>query len=1114
MALEQSKLRTLEDWLDDLCARFIINLPAEDLSSMERICFHVEEAQWFYEDFIRPADPNLPTLTLRNFCAMIFKHCPLLADFPVEAHEKAFENFMQYKQRIPVRGAIMLNEAMDHVVLVKGWKKTASWSFPRGKINMDEDDLDCAIREVEEETGLELREAGLVPDDEAVKYIELNIREQAIRLYVFRNIPMDTTFEPKTRKEISKIEWFPLSELPTFRKKNNQLHDDPANSSVSAAVSSANNRFYIVAPFLGPLKKWVQKQKRMDARRQGTTTDMSHLIPSNIPEEAYAEGLETAHPYNHGDNNYSYGQQQQQQANLDDASHDLQRLMKLESSGNPTVHISAPVANSAEMSDRLMSMLKIGGVGGSPDSRGSQGSHQPQQSFGAQQQPQQHQQHQQHQNQQFQQHQLNQQHQSSTEYSHHGGTSHSNIEPSQPPLIKQTPPTQIHHPQPIPPQVQKANLDQGLLSYATPPPTNGKPQQQGPSYSLQTILAQTRLQQQQQQEYQRRAQQQAQEQSQQQAQDQSQQQQQHQHQQNLGQQQTHLGFPGHPDAQQQPQHQPMNGPGPYSQQHQTPELAIPQSHSQPQSVPGYQGEQYGSRPVSGQYNVNPPHSAHGSHVSGGNLSNHTKGLLGMFGSETSSGTQPIPIPAPQHQQATPETMPQRSWPNETPEQQLARTQALNGHGNINGNLDGTAHMVSQTSASQIGSHPSHMDPMAMHNGQAILNGMMQKTQQHGMSSDKQRSALLDMFKGGPSPSSSINEQQQPMTQPDSYRQSPMDGQSFAGPRHNGGGDSSVQNLHNAMGGLALQGGVRQSSSMSNPPYVRGTVSIESPMPLLQSNSISPSVGSQSRHSQTPYNFDRSTLESTGPNQSAMASPPIINGAAVPGGSKRAESTPEQKQRLLSLFSGQQQGHPQQSQQPQQSSGFHQQSSGQFHQQPQQHPMALHSRQQSSPQQHYAQVYGQQNHQQQHGHIQSHMQYSGSHQPQGQQPHPLSQSQVPGTEAVYFDKAKGPEVMQPRGASGGPGSAGSGPVHMHRQPHSQQPQQYNTTEAFHRLPSTASAMSDGSHPSNGGKNTPISPADRNFLLGYLQSAMTTTPAETSGAPNSGVGPAATQPAGSR
>ena len=35
----------------------------------------------------------------------------------------AFEQFMMYKKRVPVRGAIMLNEAMDAAVLVKGWKK-------------------------------------------------------------------------------------------------------------------------------------------------------------------------------------------------------------------------------------------------------------------------------------------------------------------------------------------------------------------------------------------------------------------------------------------------------------------------------------------------------------------------------------------------------------------------------------------------------------------------------------------------------------------------------------------------------------------------------------------------------------------------------------------------------------------------------------------------------------------------------------------------------------------------------------------------------------------------------------------------------------------------------
>ena len=134
----------LEDWLDDLCVRFIINLPPEELESVERICFQVEEAQWFYEDFIRPLDPSLPSLPLRAFSLRIFQHCPLFSSWSAEHYTTAFAEFMAYKSRVPVRGAILLNDAMDECVLVKGWKKGANWSFPRGKINKDENDLDCA----------------------------------------------------------------------------------------------------------------------------------------------------------------------------------------------------------------------------------------------------------------------------------------------------------------------------------------------------------------------------------------------------------------------------------------------------------------------------------------------------------------------------------------------------------------------------------------------------------------------------------------------------------------------------------------------------------------------------------------------------------------------------------------------------------------------------------------------------------------------------------------------------------------------------------------------------------------------------------------------------------
>ncbi|MCJ1258433.1 mRNA-decapping enzyme subunit 2 [Lignoscripta atroalba] len=249
----------LDDWLDDLCVRFIVNLPREELESVERICFQVEEAQWFYEDFIRPLDPYLPSLNLRQFCLRIFQHCPLLSGFSPYHHSTAFSEFLAYKTRVPVRGAIMLNEAMDEVVLVKGWKKSANWSFPRGKINKDEKDLDCAIREVYEETGFDIQAAGLVKQDEDMRFVEITMREQHMRLYIFRGVPMDTYFEPRTRKEISKIQWYKLSELPTLKRSKQYQEGHGEDLAVNA------NKFYMVAPFLNPLKKWISQERKQDA---------------------------------------------------------------------------------------------------------------------------------------------------------------------------------------------------------------------------------------------------------------------------------------------------------------------------------------------------------------------------------------------------------------------------------------------------------------------------------------------------------------------------------------------------------------------------------------------------------------------------------------------------------------------------------------------------------------------------------------------------------------------------------------------------------------------------------------------------------------------------------
>lgn len=91
----------------------------------------------------------------------------------------------------------MLNPDLDQCVLVRGMRSSASWSFPRGKINQDERDEDCAVREVLEETGFDASDMVQAED-----FIEITMKNQNMKLYIIPGVPLDTVFEPRTRNEI------------------------------------------------------------------------------------------------------------------------------------------------------------------------------------------------------------------------------------------------------------------------------------------------------------------------------------------------------------------------------------------------------------------------------------------------------------------------------------------------------------------------------------------------------------------------------------------------------------------------------------------------------------------------------------------------------------------------------------------------------------------------------------------------------------------------------------------------------------------------------------------------------------------------------------------------
>jgi Dcp2, box A domain len=76
-----------------------------------------DDRHWFYEDFVREGNPQFPSLPLKKFSQIFFHACPVLHQWSSD-FEIAFNNFMQYKTRVPVCGAIMLNDTWEKVRII------------------------------------------------------------------------------------------------------------------------------------------------------------------------------------------------------------------------------------------------------------------------------------------------------------------------------------------------------------------------------------------------------------------------------------------------------------------------------------------------------------------------------------------------------------------------------------------------------------------------------------------------------------------------------------------------------------------------------------------------------------------------------------------------------------------------------------------------------------------------------------------------------------------------------------------------------------------------------------------------------------------------------------
>ena len=118
---------------------------------------------------------------------------------------------------------VITKEAEPKVLLIQrgGEPFKGCWAFPGGFMNMDETTEQCAIRELEEETGLQVSNVILIG---AYSKVDRDPRGRTISVAYLAIV--DNSLEVTGQDDAAKAEWWPLSALPQLAFDHEEIMQD------------------------------------------------------------------------------------------------------------------------------------------------------------------------------------------------------------------------------------------------------------------------------------------------------------------------------------------------------------------------------------------------------------------------------------------------------------------------------------------------------------------------------------------------------------------------------------------------------------------------------------------------------------------------------------------------------------------------------------------------------------------------------------------------------------------------------------------------------------------------------------------------------------------------
>jgi 8-oxo-dGTP pyrophosphatase MutT (NUDIX family) len=178
-------------------------------------CFwQIEKMFWYYLDVTKSSEKP-SKISMKIFIDDIKDYLLQILPIGIDIDDQ-YERWMCSRQTIPRCKVILLDAAMENMILTKG-AYNDYLIFPGGKVEETDNNLiQTAIRETYEEIGLDIRDI-IQPES----YFDLKQYGVQNRYFVIPNIDKNTYFYQNVPNEIEYTKWFPIRDFPNDIAKHN-----------------------------------------------------------------------------------------------------------------------------------------------------------------------------------------------------------------------------------------------------------------------------------------------------------------------------------------------------------------------------------------------------------------------------------------------------------------------------------------------------------------------------------------------------------------------------------------------------------------------------------------------------------------------------------------------------------------------------------------------------------------------------------------------------------------------------------------------------------------------------------------------------------------------------